>query len=211
MLPCTSTDRVDSQQCRLDDARGEWDRSGRVRAGKYTTLSYGADALKALKSRPAPIVVQVRQVDEFSEFRIGLNVATLTHKALDALPKTVVHSFSVSAPTSTWRLVTANGYDLASGKGGTALVKFKVTGNINNAQTSQPPGFRVALRPEQLRSLDWMIRQETSPQPWVEEEVAEAALPQLGWHAEAKASRTIKVRGGVLADEGTSPSWVNRR
>ena len=38
--------------------------------------------------------------------------------------------------------------------------------------------------------------------PWVEEEVCEAALPQLGWHAEAKASRVVQVRGGVLADDG---------
>lgn len=47
-----------------------------------------------------------------------------------------------------------------------------------------------------------MIEQETSPSPWVEEEVCEAALAQLGWHAEARASRVVQVRGGVLADDG---------
>jgi hypothetical protein len=47
-----------------------------------------------------------------------------------------------------------------------------------------------------------MIAQEASPTPWIEEEVAEAALPQLGWHTETKATREVQVRGGVLADEG---------
>jgi len=45
-----------------------------------------------------------------------------------------------------------------------------------------------------------MIEQEASPRPWVEEEVAEALLPQLGWQAEAKATREVVIRGGVLAD-----------
>jgi hypothetical protein len=49
-----------------------------------------------------------------------------------------------------------------------------------------------------------MVEQETSPTPWIEEEVSEAYLPHLGWHAEAKAERAVTIRGGVLADEGTT-------
>lgn len=46
-----------------------------------------------------------------------------------------------------------------------------------------------------------MVAQENEPKPWIEEEVSEAVLRQLGWHAEAKATREVSVRGGVLADE----------
>lgn len=47
-----------------------------------------------------------------------------------------------------------------------------------------------------------MIAQEVAPTPWVEQEVVEAVLPQLGWHAEVKVKRTVEVLGGVIADEG---------
>lgn len=80
---------------------------------------------------------------------------------------------------------------------------FKLSSNKLDVQASQPPHFKgPELRPEQLRSLSWMIAQEKTPTPWVEEEVAEAVLRQLGWHAEAKATRAVIVKGGVLADEG---------
>lgn len=47
-----------------------------------------------------------------------------------------------------------------------------------------------------------MIEQENNIFPWIEEEVSEAVLPQLGWHVEAKATRSVTVKGGVLADAG---------
>lgn len=80
---------------------------------------------------------------------------------------------------------------------------FVLPSNREDVEHAQPPHFRkVKLRKEQLRSLTWMIEQERNPTPWIEEEVAEAVLPQLGWHAEARATRKVWVKGGVLADEG---------
>ena len=133
---------------------------------------------------------------------MGLNAATLAHKALGALPIHALDSFAASEPVVSWRLKSANGAELTLGRDGKQPT-FKLPSNKEDAKAKQPPHFReVKLRPEQLRSLTWMLAQENSPTPWVEEETAEAILPQLGWHAEARATRNVSVRGGVLADEG---------
>lgn len=135
---------------------------------------------------------------------MGLNAATLTHKALAALPRHFLSSFAVADPVVAWRLKTSNGVQLRYNRS-SATATFNLPNNRADEQADQPPHFKVVkLRPEQLRSLKWMIGQENDPKPWVEEEVAEAVLPKLGWHAEAKATREVTVRGGVLADEGMS-------
>jgi hypothetical protein len=157
---------------------------------------------QALKARPSPLLVHTRQVDGFFEFKVGLNAATLAHKALGALPEHTLRSFETSEPSVTWRLKSSNGVELGYGREG-KVATFVLPSNRLDLEAAQPPHFvRVELRPEQLRSLTWMIAQEVEPKPWIEEEVAEAVLPQLGWHAEAKATRNVTVRGGVLADEG---------
>lgn len=117
------------------------------------------------------------------------------------LPKQVSKSFETSASSVNWRLSPAAGAKLALGREGKTT--FILPNNRADVQSAQPPNFnKFKLRPEQLRSLTWMIAQEQNPSPWIEEEVAEAILPQLGWYAEAKATRNVFVRGGVLADEG---------
>ncbi|KAJ3199694.1 hypothetical protein HDU82_000216, partial [Entophlyctis luteolus] len=69
-------------------------------------------------------------------------------------------------------------------------------------QVDQPPDFKnYPLRPEQLRSLGWMIRQEEHPVGFIEEEISEASLDYIGWRAEGRVSRKVTVRGGVVADE----------
>jgi hypothetical protein len=47
-----------------------------------------------------------------------------------------------------------------------------------------------------------MVEQE-SPEsaPFVEEEISEALLSPLGWRAEGRVSREVRVLGGVVADE----------
>ncbi|KAK4048042.1 hypothetical protein OIO90_005943 [Microbotryomycetes sp. JL221] len=152
---------------------------------------------KALKARPSPLLVHTRQIDDSFQFRVGLNVATLAHKAIGSLP---VHQDD-SNVTVTWRLKLATSVELSLGRDNVKRT-FTLPSNRADLQAPQPPHFvQAKLRPEQLRSLTWMIAQETKPQAWIEEEVAEAVLPQVGWHAEAKASRNVVIRGGVVADE----------
>lgn len=157
---------------------------------------------QALKSRPSPLLIHTRQAGDSFEFRVGLNAATLAHKALGALPVHTLDAFAATEPVVSWRLKSATGVELTLGRDGKPK-QFTLPSNKNDKKAKQPPHFvKAKLRPEQLRSLSWMIAQENTPTPWVEEETAEAVLPQLGWHAEARATRNVNVRGGVLADEG---------
>ena len=59
---------------------------------------------------------------------------------------------------------------------------------------------KYELRPEQLRSLSWMLERENNPGTFVEEEVEEAVLEELQWRAEVRATRAKVVRGGILGD-----------
>ena len=68
--------------------------------------------------------------------------------------------------------------------------------------TTQPPHFeKYPLRPEQLRSLKWMQKQEASDTPYLETALEETVLDALGWRAEVKAEIPVHIRGGVLGDQ----------
>ncbi|GAA5872529.1 hypothetical protein JCM8547_006937 [Rhodosporidiobolus lusitaniae] len=152
---------------------------------------------KLLKNRPSALVVHTRQQGKEFEFRVGLNIVSLVHRAFAQLPDTVGSLHERSAPTVEWRLTTSSNVELGREKGR----QFTLKSNRNDPEAKNPALFvKYKLRKEQLRSLNWMIAQEENPKPWVEEEMAEAVLPQLGWHAQAKATRETYIRGGVIAD-----------
>ena len=149
-----------------------------------------------MKNRPAPFVTQLRLVDGMASVRIGLNVASLLHRALSRLP-TENRPFP---PQLSWRL-TAD-YDPAAMKFKPKDPAFTLRSNKLDLEHTQPPNFKkFPLRPEQLRSLSWMLERERSEECFLEEEVSEAMLGPLGWRAEGRAVRPVLVRGGVLADE----------
>jgi SNF2-related domain len=149
-----------------------------------------------MKNRPAPFVTQLQLVDGIASVRIGLNVASLLHRALSRLP-TEYRTFS---PQLSWRL--AADYDPAAVKFKPGDPAFTLRSNKLDAENTQPPNFKkYPLRPEQLRSLSWMLEREQSDECFMEEEVSEAMLGPLGWRAEGRAVRPVLVRGGVLADE----------
>ncbi|BGP18858.1 hypothetical protein JCM10213_003513 [Rhodosporidiobolus nylandii] len=155
-----------------------------------------ADYELALKSRPAPMLVHTRQKDGIFELRVGLNVVSLAHRALAQLPSVSSALYKRGTPSVEWRLKSSSGIQL--GREGAPV--FTLKNNRSDPEAKNPKRFKIELRPEQRRSLHWMIQQEENPQAWIEEEVAEATLPQLGWHAEAKATREAYIRGGVVAD-----------
>lgn len=151
---------------------------------------------QALKNRPAPFVMQLRLDGSPSSVqasvRIGLNAVTLMHRALSRLPTERRYgSIELS-----WRMAKIDkSLDMFS------LPKYTLTSNRGDAEAPTPSAFVLELRPEQRRSLTWMLRQEEEdPKPFYEEEISEAMLPALGWRAEGKATRPVQVRGGVLAD-----------
>lgn len=149
---------------------------------------------QALKGRPEPFVIQLAQEDGTGKLRIGLNVARLLHTAHANLPNT----WASGSVDFSWRVV-----EHAEHLGITdANQPFKLSSNRHDPAHKQPPSFqKYHLRPEQQRSLHWMLAQEASEETFEEEEVAEAVLVPLGWRAEAKASRKIVPKGGIVADQ----------
>ncbi len=150
---------------------------------------------RRLKRRPAPFVTQLTLDDNgMGTVRIGVNVASLIHRALARLPK----AGRKGKPTLSWRLDT-DFKPLVN----LILPKFTLLSNRSDPQHQQPPHFeKFPLRVEQLRSLHWMLEQEKpDAPPFIEEEVSEAMLDPLGWRAEGRAQQPVHIRGGVLADQ----------
>lgn len=150
---------------------------------------------QALKHRPRAFITQLKfdQQTGVGNVRIGVNIPSLVHRAISRLPT----EHRLEAPRVSWKLTTDY---VPPAK--LHLPKFLLSGNKRDPEHTQPPHFKIPLRPEQLRSLSWMIRQEAADAPpFIEEEIAEAILEPLGWRAEGRAQRPVHVRGGVLADE----------
>ncbi|KAF8637647.1 hypothetical protein AX17_002715 [Amanita inopinata Kibby_2008] len=156
-----------------------------VQAGEYE---------RRLKGRPSPFMTQLKIDDNNTGIvRVGINVASLLHRAISRLPsKNRTEKLSLS-----WRLNT-NFTPAAT----IELPSFILKSNKPDKEHSQPPSFKIPLRKEQLRSLEWMLQQESSDvEPFIEEEISEAILSPLGWRAEGRAQRPVRIRGGVLADQ----------
>lgn len=152
---------------------------------------------QALKRRPVPFVAQIRSIQGATEVQIGINVATLAHRAVSRLP-TLDRTRPVEV---SWRLIVDKAVEVTSAR--VSSRKFIIPDNKTDELAPMPPKWRedVPLRPEQSRSLTWMIAQESPNLSFSEQEVAEAALGPLSWRVEVKAERKVDVRGGVLADE----------
>ena len=156
-----------------------------VQAGEYE---------RRLKSRPSPFVTQLKLAENgIGTVRVGINIPSLLHRAASRLPTKNRHAKIALS----WRLDTS--FTPAANLN---VPKFVILSNKLDKEHNQPPNFVIDLRKEQLRSLEWMIRQEsTDAPPFIEEEISEAILDPLGWRAEGRAQRPVFVKGGVLADQ----------
>ncbi|KAG6861443.1 hypothetical protein C0995_016534 [Termitomyces sp. Mi166 len=189
----TSTELSNCERCAPTAPALEWTQIGKkivavedpVQAGEYE---------RRLKRRPSPFLTELK-LDENSvgTVRIGVNIPSLIHRALSRLPS----ADRSEPPILSWRINT-NFSPLAT----IDHPPFAILSNKLDKEHSQPPSFILPLRKEQLRSLDWMLRQEArKAAPFIEEEVSEAILSPLGWRAEGRAQRPVHIRGGVLADQ----------
>ncbi|TCD71750.1 hypothetical protein EIP91_005516 [Steccherinum ochraceum] len=187
-------DHTGCERCAPSAPALQWAKGkGRKRAMAFEDPAQAGAFERALKQRPAPFVTQLKLEDGVGTVRIGVNIASLMHRALSRLP-TIGRT---EKPTVAWRLHT----DFTPAAKPSAP-KFRLSSNREDDEHEQPPNFKTPLRKEQLRSLTWMIGQESrEATPFIEEEISEAILEPLGWRAEGRAQRAIHVRGGVLADE----------
>jgi SNF2 family DNA or RNA helicase len=166
---------------------------------------------RALKNRPKPWLLRISaSLDSCNSdatasmtIQIGCNVVSVLQRALGLLP---VHSMaqrshneicggSTKLHSFEWRIVHHDDSIFN-------FPKLSFTSNKEDTEALQPPRFSTfRLRKEQLRSLTWMLKQESSTEPFYEEEVAEAVLPCLNWRIEGRVQRPVLVRGGIIADE----------
>lgn len=150
---------------------------------------------RKIKARPAPFLLQTYVNDDENRtgrLLVGLHLPTLVHRALAALGS-IADSDDIQIE---WCLDTRfeaptryklRGFTLTSNK-----LMFESGYNFPTGET---------LRPEQRRSLQWMIGQEADDITFYEEEIEEATLSQLSWRAEVRVRRNRIIRGGILADE----------
>ncbi|KAB8219958.1 hypothetical protein BDV33DRAFT_231235 [Aspergillus novoparasiticus] len=161
-----------------------WGRNTRGQIKAYEDPHDAALYERQVKLRPPPFLV-FRRVDEEDNGHMRVTLNRL---------------FNTNVPNNAsffWRVVP-NSFDSRN----LVFPDFNLVSNRNNAQSAQPPNFQLDLRPEQLRSLSWMIHRESLDlEPFIEEEVEEALLPMLMWRAEGKVCVEKTVRGGVLADD----------
>jgi hypothetical protein len=157
---------------------------------------------QALKSRPHPWKVQLRASQHGKgtsslQLQVGCNAVSLVNRALGLFPKTLARERCLKESIAfEWRIVAHT--EKQSG----FFPKLTFTSNKKSPAAMQPPNFsKYQLRPEQLRSLSWMVSQEASNEPFLEEEVCENILPTLNWRAEGRVKRPVLVRGGIIADE----------
>lgn len=177
-----------------------------VQAGAYE---------QRLKRRPPAFVVDRRidaakgasaaVADVVGQLRISANPLALGMQALSELRPSGLAKEAVLD----WRLVEHSDTVPCLRK----LPKLALSSNKKDAAAPQPEHFckfpgrphslpPKPLRPEQQRSLSWMVEQEGEDTPaFTEVEVAEGVLSALRWRLEARARMPRVVRGGVLADE----------
>ncbi|KAM3413686.1 hypothetical protein BST61_g10379 [Cercospora zeina] len=153
----------------------------------YEDVPSAAAYEQAMKARPAPIALTATSSGENSiEINLGINVATLAHRAGARLPDAATLQFS-------WRLMTrANSAPFV-------FKRFHLTSNEDSQQFEGKTGLSVELFHQQQQSLAWMIRQEQGI-CFELEDTEEEFLPETGWLAQARASGTVVVRGGICAD-----------
>ena len=146
-----------------------------------------------MKARPSPFTILVRSDHQQDQgcLRFGLNIATLAHRAVAKLPgRQNDKTLNIS-----WRLDT--GYTYPS------RPYFRpFTLKNNNDDDAEPHRFidNQALKREQERSFSWMVKREIAPSSFLEQEIEEAVIRDLGWRATVRASRKCGCKGGALTD-----------
>ena len=152
---------------------------------------------QALKCRPEPFVVQWSREKLTGNLMIAANPATLVHRALALVAPSSVRGIESNAPKLSWRIVRHDDRPIDD------FGEFELKSNRHDKQVAQPPNWskKYPLRPEQLRSLGWMINQEVSNEPFVEEEISEKLLPAMGLRMDGMAQVSKIVRGGIVADQ----------
>jgi hypothetical protein len=207
------------QTCAPTKPHVRWTMASKGNRTVFVPIEDGQEAAvyeRALKQRPHPWIVRLNvPSDDINSstwssltLSISCNASSLVQRGLGlfqskSLPRKALmylaskeSSLMSRKCTFEWRVVPHVDKVMP------VFPKLTFTSNKQDNQANQPPGFdRYPLRLEQLRSLKWMLKQESTTEPFIEEELTEAVLPSLNWRAEGRVRRPVLVRGGIIADE----------
>ena len=70
---------------------------------------------------------------------------------------------------------------------------------VYDLETKRFDKTRHALYPEQRSAVQWMVQREMGPKPFIQREVGELCVPELGFRLTGIAQSEIQCRGGVVA------------
>ncbi|KAJ4383483.1 hypothetical protein N0V86_001532 [Didymella sp. IMI 355093] len=146
---------------------------------------------RGVKSRCPIFHEQSSVTTNATRIGIGINFFSLAHRAKGRLARSMGCAKNSNVA---WRLLTDH-----ADAGVLRFPKYYLRSNATDAPFSGPLGLEHDLRGAQPQALAWMHNQEAGV-PLTVTEIEEAIHQGLGWRAEARAERTIDVRGGVLAD-----------
>ena len=181
----------------------EWAKEAGKRSTTFIAVEdpYSAGVYeRALKHRPSTFAMQARLDSKGGkgELRVAVNARALCARAFASLPARV-HARREGDTVLEWRVVPG---EPTFQRERAPNRPFGLTSNRGDVEAAQPKSFvasGASLRPEQLRSLTWMLAMERG-ETFIEEEVVDDTLSALGWRAEARVRVPTTVRGGVLAD-----------
>ncbi|KAH7407894.1 hypothetical protein BKA64DRAFT_640808 [Cadophora sp. MPI-SDFR-AT-0126] len=163
---------------------------------------------RAMKNRPSAIEAVYRvSANNMLDLKIAINPMTLMHRAMGSLLLDDTSSrtgelIGNSLETS-FRLITDDGKAVLPVSTGFVVQSTKDVVPLPTLVDPESPftGFStkpIPLLPAQSKVLTWMLDQERNPQPFVEQVVAEASAEDIGYRLEGKATRKVKVAGGIL-------------
>ena len=173
----------------------------------------------AIKNRPKGIVAFTRLDPQGQgNLLLGIHVTTLAHQALASLLSAgrfengvpLLAGSHQDQPEVSWALDTQYSTDIEMPRTLFSLKNNQDDPEMNHVFKHADKGsFDIGaddawppeLRPEQARSLHWMINQESpNAEPFVEEETEEMLFPPLGWRMDTRAARKRQIWGGIIAD-----------
>jgi hypothetical protein len=153
---------------------------------------------KKTRARPSPVIADLHcHEDGTGTLKLQLNAATLIHRAHGKIVGDSSNSDELSSIK--WRLAPDSGFQQLL-----PFPKLSLLDNAGDYKANMPPNWNKErkLHTPQLRSLRWMLEQESKKaEVWVEQEIEEARIPSANLRLEAKVECTRHIRGGVLADE----------
>lgn len=218
-----NSEMLGCQKCAPAKPSVKWTLVSKGNKTAFVPVEDGREAAvyeRALKARPQPWLLRLNTSPSSSAgehplvaltITIGCNAFSLAQRALGLFRPGCLARISMidmasrdvagesSHCTLEWRVVQHAEIVF------TGFARLMFTSNKQDEQAAQPPHFEThKLRKEQLRSLTWMLKQESTQKPFYEEEVTEAVLPSLYWRAEGRVRRPVLVRGGIIADEVSS-------